>query len=386
MGKAGITRLADITYLDKIGIPVVSASRPCSHSVSISMGKGVDLFSAYASALMEGIEFYQAENQQLAHTAESTPAALTREQVAFQTQGLRLKDEELNHSISETSVKWCEALDILTDKKILVPYESVNTNYKDHSSSNIFQSSTNGLASGNSHEEATVHAICEIIERDAICIWEQSPSRIKFSGLIDNSTITCVDCLANLEKISAAGLLCRILDLTSNIGVSVFMVVLIDTDNLVNYPAKIVYGSGCHLRKDIALSRAITEAAQVRLTTIIGSRDDIPGAAYIDFKPDFGSCYEYLVLPQKADYAIVPDYRFDSIKEELHYLKDVISEKASSYPELNKIIRLSLDTPELNVPTVKVLIPFLENPYDEIDYLPGPRLEEAKLKWKSLHL
>ena len=57
----GITRLGDITGLDYIGIPVVVAVRPNSRSVSVSQGKGLDLHQATASALMEAIEGFHAE-------------------------------------------------------------------------------------------------------------------------------------------------------------------------------------------------------------------------------------------------------------------------------------------------------------------------------------
>ena len=52
----GITRLGNITGLDRIGIPVVAAIRPNSRSVSVSQGKGLDLSQAMASALMEAVE------------------------------------------------------------------------------------------------------------------------------------------------------------------------------------------------------------------------------------------------------------------------------------------------------------------------------------------
>ena len=57
----GITRLGNITGLDRIGIPVVAAIRPNSRSVSVSQGKGLDLSQAMASALMEAIEGFHAE-------------------------------------------------------------------------------------------------------------------------------------------------------------------------------------------------------------------------------------------------------------------------------------------------------------------------------------
>src|SRR5258706_3900116 len=58
----GITRVANVTGLDRIGIPVVMACRPNSRSVAVSQGKGVNLWAAKASAVMETIEGYHAEN------------------------------------------------------------------------------------------------------------------------------------------------------------------------------------------------------------------------------------------------------------------------------------------------------------------------------------
>ena len=51
MAPMGITRLADVTGLDNIGIPVFQAIRPNARSLSVSQGKGVSLEAAQASAL-----------------------------------------------------------------------------------------------------------------------------------------------------------------------------------------------------------------------------------------------------------------------------------------------------------------------------------------------
>ena len=59
--RCGITRLADVTGLDRIGIHTVLAHRPNSPSLSNSAGKGFSLTAATVSAAMEGIEVYHAE-------------------------------------------------------------------------------------------------------------------------------------------------------------------------------------------------------------------------------------------------------------------------------------------------------------------------------------
>ena len=58
----GITRVANVTGLDTIGIPVVMVCRPNSRSISVSQGKGCDISAAKASGLMESVESYHAEH------------------------------------------------------------------------------------------------------------------------------------------------------------------------------------------------------------------------------------------------------------------------------------------------------------------------------------
>lgn len=65
LSDMGITRIANVTGLDRIGIPVVMVTRPNSRSVSVSQGKGLDLDAAKASALMEAVEVWHAEQVDL---------------------------------------------------------------------------------------------------------------------------------------------------------------------------------------------------------------------------------------------------------------------------------------------------------------------------------
>ena len=58
---AGVTRVAHVTGLDRIGIPVVMAVRPNAWSVSVAMGKALLADDAEVSAIMEAIEGYHAE-------------------------------------------------------------------------------------------------------------------------------------------------------------------------------------------------------------------------------------------------------------------------------------------------------------------------------------
>jgi ribosomal protein S12 methylthiotransferase accessory factor len=66
--------------------------------------------------------------------------------------------------------------------------------------------------------------------------------------------------------------------MTSEVGIPAYQCSLSDPIALGGINP--TYGAGCHLSKDVAVARALTEAAQSRLTFIAGSRDDVHPALY----------------------------------------------------------------------------------------------------------
>ena len=59
--ETGITRIANVTGLDRTGIPVVMVCRPASRSVTVSQGKGLTVAGAKVSGVMEALEAWHAE-------------------------------------------------------------------------------------------------------------------------------------------------------------------------------------------------------------------------------------------------------------------------------------------------------------------------------------
>src|ERR1043166_4309997 len=70
----GIARLANITGLDTIGIPVWTVVRPLGRSLSVSQGKGVTAELAMLSGIMENIEVFHAEKRLPEAAAHPLPA------------------------------------------------------------------------------------------------------------------------------------------------------------------------------------------------------------------------------------------------------------------------------------------------------------------------
>src|SRR4051794_11806268 len=58
LSTAGITRIADVTGLDRLDIPVAVVTRPNSRGLSVAQGKGLDFGAAKVSGVMEALETY----------------------------------------------------------------------------------------------------------------------------------------------------------------------------------------------------------------------------------------------------------------------------------------------------------------------------------------
>src|SRR5829696_5762387 len=162
-GTVGITRLAEITGLDRIGIPVWLALRPNARSLSGGQGKGVTDAAARASAVMETIETWHAER--VAPGELASFAALGR--------GKALDPLELDPGPDlggwdvDQPLRWLVGEDLLGGPDVFVPRQAMDLDLTELSSPRFLAGSTNGLASGNQYQEALVHGLYELIERDA---------------------------------------------------------------------------------------------------------------------------------------------------------------------------------------------------------------------------
>jgi ribosomal protein S12 methylthiotransferase accessory factor len=84
-----------------------------------------------------------------------------------------------------------------------------------------------------------------------------------------------------VDRFEAAEMDVMAWDVTSDVAVATFQVVIVDrTADPVLRPLPAAYGAGTHPDRGVALVRALTEAAQSRLTAIAGARDDLTRAGY----------------------------------------------------------------------------------------------------------
>lgn len=269
---AGITRVADLTWLDDLGIPTVQAVRPASLTLSVSQGKAATYRAAQVSAVMESLENWHAENVRpdLFCTATSDLAAT----LTYDPAQLRRPSGSLYHP--GAALDWMTATTLLTGRRTWVPWAvvAVNVAVSDIWDPPMFSVDTTGLASGNSYHEATLHGLYEIMERYAMATGESGSTMFR----VPLDHVAHSDCAELVEMIYRAGSELQIARIDAWDGFYCFAA------ELTSPMAEVAFsGSGLHHDPDVALSRAITEAAQSRLTAISGAREDLPMTIYHRF-------------------------------------------------------------------------------------------------------
>ena len=156
----------------------------------------------------------------------------------------------------------------------------MNMNWsRSHPDDGLLFVTSSGLASGNHPSEALCHAMFEVIERDCEWRWERMSPSAQRSRELDPDTVDSPVLRGLLDQFAGAEVSVRMWDMTSEVGIPAFGCSIDEAGPLGRTGP--YDGFGCHLSAEIALSRAMTEAAQSRLTFIAGSRDDL-----------YPSCYE----------------------------------------------------------------------------------------------
>jgi YcaO-like protein with predicted kinase domain len=355
--RYGITRVGDITRLDRIGIPTFCAIVPASlTALSVYNGKGSTKEAALASAVLEAVERETAASTRL-------PASTHRVEGADCVQGCDLL------SGREVSVR----LDTVLLRRPKDPSIPVPT--------------SNGLASGNTLVEASYHALCELIERHAWSLYQMRCERLpRMLGgaaagdfafapeLTMPSGYADLDDLA--ERVTTQGLRLRIMYLHEPHLPPVMLASIVEE---ASDPPMSHIGLGCSLSPAHAAMRAITEAAQSRLTDIHGARDDALRAD--DPRGDMPEHTRRLSKAPKdvwfydlpADTVAlreIPDTSTADLAQDLRRILEALARFGASSATI-----VDLSPPDAAVSVVRALVPDLETTC--MDGRVGPKALEA---------
>ncbi len=367
MRVAGITRLANITGLDRIGVPTTLAIRPNGLTLSNSTGKGFTLSAAMASGAMEAIELFHAENYELPSfrmpysELEASHACLEVEHLPLALWAPFSRD---------WPYLWSLGWDLVGQEEVAFPVSMVHMGNRSERVHDLFsfQCTSNGLASGNNILEAVNAGLFEVIERDALACWKvwkdktgQEPPAIKLE------TIHHPLVRELLDQLEAAKISPILFDCTIDTDVPIYKAFIVD---LEWRGVGIFKGYGAHLDPEIAMVRAITEAVQSRVVTIAGSRDDLFRHEDAHLRSDRNDRAGALLL-ETIEQTI--DARERCSRATPTFEGDTLAavEKLRRVG-LSTVLVVDLSRSDFPINVVKVIVPGLEG-YTFANYRPGPR-------------
>ncbi|MEO9363610.1 MAG: YcaO-like family protein [Nitrososphaera sp.] len=385
--KIGVTRLADITDMDVLGIPNYSAVLPGTEDyIWVYSGKGPTREHAMASALMESIERYSS-------LPAGGPRNFVRASYAELSKSRKvLHPDEIVEPTrfeyrNDMPMDFLPGFDIANgNEEVMVPASIALFRYNPPAPAvNPFSYfHTNGLASGNVIEEAVCHSLCEVIERDAMSVAELRASAIPFHVLrsiihslnsagvqakplqadrfvddpgifpdVDISEVEFKPVRKLVRKFDRAGIPLIIKDITSDIGVPTFNASSIEwVTHDYGYLAE---GHGTHPDARIALLRAITEVSQTRAANIQGARDDLRKIRYGENNTDDKRAWQFMPSTKKIKFSEVRTYFHEDILDDVRFILDKLKNAG-----LGRAIIVDLTNPDLAIPVVRAIVPGLE--------------------------
>ncbi len=353
--KAGMEPLEDITDRDNLGIPVYSVYRKKTAKGTFGNynGKGATPEQAKASAVMEAMERYSAEQRESDEVAYGTLEQIRGTGMPYVEPADLILPARIMGMVESAEIAWTQCYDILRGEDVWVPACAVFYPYYPDGDLQLFRFHTNGIASGNTIEEAILHALFEVIERDAWSIAE-SFNRTNADVIVDDNDSVPARLLKNF---SDAGVRIRLKDLTTDVGVTT--IGASSDDIRTKDPEMLDIGVGTHLNPEIAAIRALTEVAQSRTTHKHGLKVNAElqkrtrEMGYEKVKEAnamwFNDSKKSIKLSEMKDEAT--DYVLDDIEVVLGKLMDA---------GFDRVVIADLTRPEIGVPTVRAIIPGME--------------------------
>ncbi|RKX59199.1 MAG: hypothetical protein DRP29_05120, partial [Thermodesulfobacteriota bacterium] len=321
--KSILKEISRIDNLDRIGVPVYmcKVDEEIANSLGIdeAFGKGITTEQAKASALMELVERYSNFSFLLKdHFLIDFYENLKEKAIPIESLLLSLcdvfREERFIEKLKNTPLKWIEAYDLMDAKKVLFPLQWFYRIY-----------GTSGWAAGNTLEEATLQALCEIIERHCISTVMEEKLEVPTVSIesIENPLIKEL-----IEKFLASGIEIFIKDFSLNLGIPTLAVISYDplapTDTLKVYGA-----AGTHPNPDLALIRALIEViqhrAQVLYREFVQKKQGGPTFCFLKFK-DLKDA-EFLLKGKKIFFNKLSYFSHPDFKIEIEYVLDQLFKK-----------------------------------------------------------
>jgi thioglycine synthase len=424
--KIGVTRISDITFMDRLYIPNYSAILPGTEdTLWVYGGKGIARSYAKASALMEAIERYSSLSSTYPRTfIRGTYFQLSKlyNKVLNPAEVVEPVSQEYNDG--NTIMDFLPGFDLFANERFLVPAEIALYKYspKRPCTCVFSHSHTNGLASGNVLEEAICHALCEVIERDAVSIADLCASSIPYNilerimdsltrgdkdrytytrVLVENKFVDDPSIFPDVDiaevaqqfepikylvkRFTHAGIPLLVKDITQkDIGIPTFLASSVEwITNDYGYFAK---GYGSHPDARIALVRAITEVSQTRAANIQGARDDLRKIRYKENDEIYKRKWHFMHAAPSCStkqnnnygknkniikFSEITTYQNKDILDDINLILQCLKKAG-----LNRAVIVDLTHPNIGIPVVRAIVPKLET-FEVINSIMGIRAKES---------
>jgi thioglycine synthase len=396
--RIGITRISNITHLDKLGLPNFAVTVPGTEdSIWVYGGKGITKQHAKASALMEAVERYSSLHSTVSKSfVRGTYFQLSKSYNVLHPDEVvepisRAFDDK--HSI----VDFLPGFDLINREEVLVPAQLALSKYfaKSPATYAFPYSHTNGLASGNVLEEAVCHALCEVIERDAVSIADLCASSIPYTILenivvllrklgfpipetldhefVDDSSIfqdVDISEIARLEPIKLLigrfglnGIPLLVKNITQkDIGIPTF--VASGVEWITEDYGYLARGYGTHPDSRVALTRAITEVSQTRAANIQGARDDLRRIKYSNDEHIHERKWQFIPTSSSSvsdehrkiiNFPEIKTFLNDDVLDDIKVILDSLRKAG-----LSRAIIVELTNPRIGISVVRAIVPGLE--------------------------
>ncbi len=352
LDQVPITRVADITALDVIGIPIFTSVTPMAKDLTTHLGKGTDKEAARVGAVMEALERISAEEfdckpEKFTYIELLTLGATAADPLSFdlpRTSGYR----------PDCSFDWVQGWDLVNNRPIWILADLVRSPASEHVLDKV---DTNGLAAGFHYDQALRSGILEVIERDAV---SQHLFVRRFGPGTERHCVARRIDLASLppgpkalaSRAKDAGLELILEDLTTDLRIPVISCKLLDrafpaTSGPISLVAE---GWGVDLQAADAATHAILEAFQSRLGLIQGARD-----SYNQVPLSSGAVRgEANQVQALHDFSTVPEMVLPDVKAEIEYVIERLEAVG-----IQQAIVIDLTRRSFCVPVVRVRVPGL---------------------------
>ena len=283
--RVGITRLADLSYLDDSSeLYVYSAIRPNAKSISVSMGKSIVKEEAKCAALMESLETYFVEE-----VKPSIKNISYKELVESQSLFIDINTLAYQATISnEQKLDWCVGRTLLSNKDIYIPHVALTLD-SNLLISNIIGQNSDGIASGTNYKEALIYSFLELIERTSI-----KNNKKKQLECVESKIFSIINKIA--------------INYSFYIYENIFNLPVVECNILNRNPIdnqSIFAGYSCNYSKHEAVIKSISEAIQSKIGVVSGARDDLDNFCY-----NFTKVNSLVDLAEKVNFQDVSSFDF----------------------------------------------------------------------------